>query len=515
MSSSKKIDIICIAMAVLALVITLLFMNGEALGLKTVVDEDAEENSDLVYFTRNDLNGNWNTSVATKIVLKDDKVKIAGSGAIVKNGNVVINSGGHYVVNGSLTDGSIIIDAKSGAKVWLLFDGVEINRNDDACIKVSNADKVFLTLAEDSLNSLTSGAVYNEEALAEGVDGAIYSHDDFTINGSGSLSVKADYKHGIAVNDALVITGGSITVSAVSGAIHANENLRICNATLNLSSQNKGIVVKDPESYFYLESGKINITVSKDAINTEGDVNIIGGEVSISAGDDGIHSEKSINISGGKLSLLSCYEGLEAPDVTISGGDVVIYPTKNGVSTKYKATETTEETTNENEEKSVAETSPENTTETSAESKALPEFKMSGGSLTITNTEDKTDGIDSDGNVVIDGGKIRICLNGNGNNNAVEFGTENGGSFLINGGDVLMTAGAVKQEKPSAASAQKYLFKKLRIVPAGTNISLTDAGGKTISEATPEAAFCNIIISHPDLNSQDGCKLYIDGELIQ
>ena len=495
MSSSKKIDIICIAMAVLALVITLLFMNGEALGLKTVVDEDAEENSDLVYFTKNDLNGNWNTSVATKIVLKDDKVKIAGSGAIVKNGNVVINSGGHYVVNGSLTDGSIIIDAKSGAKVWLLFDGVEINRNDDACIKVSNADKVFLTLAEDSLNSLTSGAVYNEEALAEGVDGAIYSHDDFTINGSGSLSVKADYKHGIAVNDALVITGGSITVSAVSGAIHANENLRICNATLNLSSQNKGIVVKDPESYFYLESGKINITVSKDAINTEGDVNIIGGEVSISAGDDGIHSEKSINISGGKLSLLSCYEGLEAPYVTISGGDVVIYPTKNGVSAKNKVAETT--------------------TETSTESQALPEFKMSGGSLTITNTEDKTDGIDSDGNVVIDGGKIRICLNGNGNNNAVEFGTENGGSFLINGGDVLMTAGAIKQEKPSAASAQKYLFKKLRIVPAGTNISLTDAGGKTISEATPEAAFCNIIISHPDLNSQDGCKLYIDGELIE
>ncbi|MBR0132852.1 MAG: carbohydrate-binding domain-containing protein [Lachnospiraceae bacterium] len=495
MSSSKKIDIICIAMAVLALVITLLFMNGEALGLKTVVDEDAEENSDLVYFTKNDLNGNWNTSVATKIVLKDDKVKIAGSGAIVKNGNVVINSGGHYVVNGSLTDGSIIIDAKSGAKVWLLFDGVEINRNDDACIKVSNADKVFLTLAEDSQNSLTSGAVYNEEALAEGVDGAIYSHDDFTINGSGSLSVKADYKHGIAVNDALVITGGSITVSAVSGAIHANENLRICNATLNLSSQNKGIVVKDPESYFYLESGKINITVSKDAINTEGDVNIIGGEVSISAGDDGIHSEKSINISGGKLSLLSCYEGLEAPDVTISGGDVVIYPTKNGVSAKNKVAEIT--------------------TETTTKSQALPEFKMSGGSLTITNTEDKTDGIDSDGNVVIDGGKIRICLNGNGNNNAVEFGTENGGSFLINGGDVLMTAGAVKQEKPSAASAQKYLFKKLRIVPAGTNISLTDAGGKTISEATPEAAFCNIIISHPDLNSQDGCKLYIDGELIE
>ena len=45
MSSSKKIDIICIAMVVLALVITLLFMNGEALGLKTVVDEDAEERS--------------------------------------------------------------------------------------------------------------------------------------------------------------------------------------------------------------------------------------------------------------------------------------------------------------------------------------------------------------------------------------------------------------------------------------------------------------------------------------
>ena len=245
MSSSKKIDVICIIMALLALALAVLFMNGEALGLKTVVDEDAEENSDLVYFTKNDLNGSWNTAVATKIVLKKDKVKIAGSGAIVKDGNVLINSGGHYIVSGTLSDGSIVIDAKSSAKVWILLDGADITCSDDACIKVKNADKVFLTLAEDSENSLESGAVYSEETLADGTDGVIFSHDDLTINGSGSLSITAAYKHGIAANDALVITGGNIVVRAVSDAVHANENLRICNASLSLSSQKNGIAVND------------------------------------------------------------------------------------------------------------------------------------------------------------------------------------------------------------------------------------------------------------------------------
>ena len=490
MSSSKKIDIICVIAAIAALILTLLFMNGEAFGIKNVIDEDAEENSDSVYFTKNDMNGSWNTAVATKILLKKEKVKISGAGAVTKDNDVVINSGGHYVLSGSLTDGSIVVDTKSSAKVWILLDGADINCNDDACIKVKNADKVFLTLAKDSVNRLTSGETYNEETLADGTDGAIFSHDDMTINGSGSLEVTALYKHGIAVNDALVITGGEITVSAVSGAVHANENLRICNASLNLSSSGKGIVINDAEGYFYYESGRINMTVSDDGINTAGNVSMTGGEINISAGDDGIHSLKEILISGGRLSILRCYEGLEAPVIKISDGEVSVFPEGDGVSAKHK------------------------TIEGETEAEKIPcEFTLDGGSLTIINTDGKADGIDSDGNVTINAGVLRICLNGNGSNNAIEFDSENGGSFFINGGDILVTGGAAKAEEPSSASGQKYIFKKLRMVPAGTTITLKDADGKTISEYTPEAAFSNLLISLPDLNGSEEFRLYIGGEI--
>ena len=326
MSTHNTLDKICVAIVICSLVLTALFMNGEALGITKIVDEDAEQNSDSAYFTTNDQNGSWDTTGAAAITLTGDGASISGNGAYVYDGNVVIAEAGRYVLSGSLEDGSIIVDAHDSSKVWILLDGVEINCSDDACIQVDQADKVFLTLAEGSENTLISGSAYSDTALSDGTDGAIFAHDDLTINGSGSLTVTAQYSHGISANDDLVIAGGTITISAVDDAIHVNDSIRIKDAAITVTAGDDGLLTSNEveNGYFYIESGTLDITASGDGVHTTGDITVAGGEINISAGDDGIHSDASVFVQSGTILISDCYEGMEALIIDVSGGDVSI-----------------------------------------------------------------------------------------------------------------------------------------------------------------------------------------------
>ena len=215
MSTHKHFDIVCVVVLIATVLLTILFMNGSRLGIETIIDEDAEVNSQSVYFTTNDLNGAWDTATATKIVLQGGTASVTGGGAYVLNGDVTITGAGWYVVSGSLDDGSIIVDANNAAKVWILLNGAELRCSDGPCLVVEQAEKVFLTLADGTGSSMSDGAVYSDASLEAGRNGAIFARDDLTINGSGSLTVTGAYHHGISAKDDLVITGGTVAVSAV------------------------------------------------------------------------------------------------------------------------------------------------------------------------------------------------------------------------------------------------------------------------------------------------------------
>ena len=282
MSTGKHFSALCALVLALALAVTVLFMNGEKLGIRVIRDEDSETNEDSGYFTSNDQNTAW--TAATTITLSGDTATVSGSGAYVSGGSVTIASAGYYDVTGTLTDGSLIVDAGKNAKVFLRLNGVTITCSDDAAIRVDQADKVFLTLAEGTENTVTSGETYSEAALADKTDGAIFAHDDLTINGSGALTVTAAYKHGIAANDSLRITGGKITVTAPADTIHVNDSLHITGAAITLS-----------------------------------------------AGDDAIHSDTSIAILGGSITVNTCCEGIEAPEILIEDGAVTVTSTDDGI----------------------------------------------------------------------------------------------------------------------------------------------------------------------------------------
>lgn len=423
MSTGKHFSALCALVLALALAVTVLFMNGEKLGIRVIRDEDSETNEDSGYFTSNDQNTAW--TAATAITLSGDTATVSGSGAYVSGGSVTIASAGYYDVTGTLTDGSLIVDAGKNAKVFLRLNGVTITCSDDAAIRVDQADKVFLTLAEGTENTVTSGETYSEAALADKTDGAIFAHDDLTINGSGALTVIAAYKHGIAANDSLRITGGKITVTAPADTIHVKESLHITGAAITLS-----------------------------------------------AGDDAIHSDTSVAILGGSITVNTCCEGIEAPEILIEDGAVTVTSTDDGI----------------------------NACGTETSDGSLPGVTINGGTVTLLNPSGRdADGIDSNGNIDINGGLVYISLVGDGGNCALDYGSENGGACRINGGTVVACGSSTMLETMSENSAQPSLLYAGTTQAAGTEITLQNADGEILLTYAAPNSFSAVLVSCPEM----------------
>ena len=434
MSTHKRIDVICVIAILLTVGLTALFMNGRALGITPIPSGEAGDG----LFTANDLNAGWDTSSATKITLFGSDAKISGNGAYAYDGDVYIVYAGHYVLTGELTNGSVIIDAGKTDKIWVALDGVTLHCEDGAAIRVEQADKVFLTLADGTTNTVTSGARYDAEAVASGVDGTIYSRDDLTINGSGALVIDGAYKHGVVCNDDLVIAGGDITISAAQDGIHANDSVRIREAALSISAGDDGITVSndDETAFLYVESGSIAIP--------------------------------------------ACYEGMEAIDITIAGGTIEIEAEDDGINANGSG------------DGSV--------------------IRITGGDLTITNPSGRDgDGLDSNGSIYIEGGRVFISVSDSGGNCALDYGSENGGECVVSGGTVIAGGGGMVAEGFDAASPQGFLMHSTSAA-AGTEIGLVDSAGRELLSGEIPCGFSSVVLSAPGLRVGDVCTLTIGGE---
>lgn len=433
MSTHKRIDGICIAAVFLAIVLTILLINGRALGIVPAMSAEVSDGM----FAAKDLDADWDVSSATRIVLSDQGSTIDGNGAYVYEGNVCIAYAGYYVLTGELTDGSVVIDAEKSDNIWISLEDVTLHCDDDAALRVEQADKVFLTLADGTKNTISSGGQYSEESIASGRDGVIYSRDDLTINGTGELVIDAAYRHGIVCNDDCVIAGGDITINAVEDGIHANDSVRVRDASVSIAAGDDGITVSNDKetSFIYVASGSISIS--------------------------------------------ECYEGLEAIDITIAGGTIDIAPTDDGINANGYG-------------------------ENSA-------IRITGGDITIINPSGRdADGLDSNGDIYIEGGRTFISVTDDGTNSALDYGSENGGKCIVSGGTVIACGGSAMAEGFDADSSQGFLMHSAK-AEAGTTIKLADSQGRElISEEIP-CSFSSVVISTPALKVGDICTIEVGG----
>ena len=283
MTKSRFTDLICIVITVFMIVITVLFMNGKALGVQAVeTDLSADTNKS---FSSRDLDGTWDESTAVYISL-DDYAGLASGAAYELNGDLYLIEAGTYVLSGTMENHSVIVDADR-AKVQIVLDNAEIVNEDVAPLYIKDADKVFITLAEGSTNTLSLTGELNEEQTEAGVNAAVYSRDDLSINGEGALYVDSALYNGIRSSDDLVITGGYIVVNAGENGIVGHDSLRICGGT------------------FEITAGKDGLKANNDADEEKGYVLITGGDFSITAANDGIQAETDLMVSGGTFAVVT------------------------------------------------------------------------------------------------------------------------------------------------------------------------------------------------------------------
>ena len=429
MAASKKVDVICVVLAVLALILTVLFINGKSLGLQvyTTTEETTENNS---HFTSSDIKKEVDITDATIITMEGSSVTVSGNGAYFTNGVLKIVYKGTYVLKGSLK-GQIEVDADGDDKVWLVMDGANVYCEDSAALYIKKADKVFLNLAEGSENSLECGSIFSGSAEKDKIKGAIQSKDNLTINGTGALSVTGNYAHGIVCKDKLKITGGDITITAKSDGLHVNDAVFMEEANLKIKAVDDGITVANDEE------------------------------------------EGEFYICSGTLDISGVFEGIEAVNLVIDGGELNISCSDDGI----------------------------NATSMKAGNGAT----INGGTISIINTGGRdADGIDSNRDIIINGGTVFVSVPSDGN--ALDCGSESGGKTVINGGNVIACGGTMMAEAPDTTSTQcSFMYSVTG--NAGDTIKLETSDGKELLSKNVSNAFSAVTISMPELVKGEKYKL--------
>ena len=224
-------------------------------------------------------------------------VKIDGS-------TITISDEGTYIFSGTLENGMIIVNAEDTDKPQLVFDGVAITSTTSAPLYILEADKVFVTLTEDSANTLSNGGTFT--AIDENnIDGVIYSKQDLTFNGNGTLTVESPTGHGIVAKDDLVFTSGTYSITSSGHGIDANDSLRVKDAVLTIAAGKDGVHVEnsdnDEKGFIYISSGTFDIDAEGDGLSAGAYLQIEGGTFDILAGGGYENGTKSSSDNWGNF----------------------------------------------------------------------------------------------------------------------------------------------------------------------------------------------------------------------
>lgn len=298
---------------------------------------EAADTSEL--FSKRDLSGDYDTAVCEQITLSDAGSTSTSAGVTIDQNTITITKEGDYLVEGLLSDGMIIVDVDKTEKVQLILNGVNMNSVTSAPIYVRQADKVFVTLADGTTNTLTNGGDF--VAIDDNnIDAVIFSKDDLTLNGTGSLNINSPAGHGVVSKNDLVITNGTYEIISASHGFAGKDSVAIADGSFVINAGKEGIEGK----VVNICGGNLDITAADDGINaadkdadtsgrgmdtqSDASINISGGIVKINAEGDGIDSNGYLTVSGGEIYVAGPSNSGNGAldygiDASISGGIVV------------------------------------------------------------------------------------------------------------------------------------------------------------------------------------------------
>ena len=359
--------------------------NSEVSNQTSTLDEDETDTSNISKFeidpdyTVDELDYDYDEAEVVAITLKGDNISCKSSDVKIDGSTITIQKAGTYLLSGTLTDGNIIVDSDDKENVRLIFNGVEISNSTTTPLFIKNAEKTIVTLVDGTENTLSDSENYilDDESNNE-PNGTIFSKDDLVINGLGSLTINANYNHGIQSKNLLKIISGNIDIISNGDSIIGKDGVIVKEAVINIESQEDGIKatkVEENKGYIYLDNPEITIKAKKDGIqavtclyvkdgkynietgetneNSQSnsdtstdysrkgmkagvDITIENGEYTIDSEDDGIHSKNSITVNAGTVNIASKDDGVHADtELTINNGDIKVSESDEGLEAKY------------------------------------------------------------------------------------------------------------------------------------------------------------------------------------
>jgi hypothetical protein len=432
-------------------------------------------------YTARDLEVGYEASTSTQITLNKTTISVSGAGAIAEESILTINEEGTYVITGTLEDGQIVVDAEDTDKVQIVLNGVSITCSDSAPIYIKNANKTFITLEENTENKLMDREEY-VQADDNTVDGVIFSMADLTINGSGTLNITGNYKHGIASKDDLVITGGIFDITAVKDAINGKDSVTIKDGIFTLRATNgNGIQSKNGDDatkgYVYINGGEITVLKSMEGIEGTAIV-IAGGTIKVTAEDDGL------NASSGTSSTTETTAKEEEPQVNTDA------------KTEAEVGATADATSSATMEEAGAKKAGRGFGDGGAGAFEVDTncyISITGGAITVNAAGD---GIDSNGSLFISGGTTYVSGPTNSGNGSLDYN----GTAQITGGTVIVAGSAGMSQGFSETSTQYSILNNFStVIAAGTEITVNDQEGNVVATYTPEKDYQSVVISTPEL----------------
>ena len=239
-------------------------------------------------------------------------------------------------------------------------------------LKSSTGTINILSAVKDGMNinqyfEMKGGTVNISNIGDDGIQVSVTDDDTDEQNGqviiSGgtlTIDITATAAKGIKCDDAMTISGGTITITTSGGGeydsddkdvsacacLKADGELTISDGTLNLTSTGKGGKGISSDGNMDISGGTINVTTtgatytygSYDAlpkgVKSDASLTVSGGDLTISAtggdGAEGLECKDTMIISGGDIIINAYDDAINATnEITVTGGRVYAYASNN------------------------------------------------------------------------------------------------------------------------------------------------------------------------------------------
>lgn len=239
-----------------------------------------------------------------------DTVKIQNSNEAeidvqVQGGNVAVTSAKkmQLTLRGTLR-GSVLVTKPDG-KLKLVLDGADIRSDSGPAINLQTEKRVFVVLADGSVNTLTDGSEHPLLPDGSKTKAALFSREQLIFSGGGALRAEGRYSHAIASNDYLRIRGGDYQLRAVNDGLRANDRIIVDGGNIRTQAGSDGMECE--RGNVVLNGGSLALQAEgcgiKAAAASPVSIDILNGAVEIDAAEYGILSQTDALLRGGYLRI--------------------------------------------------------------------------------------------------------------------------------------------------------------------------------------------------------------------